>query len=122
MSAMPSTMKLGMAIAFLGAIVAFASMAFAWDGTVECAPLVGINMASAMMFFAVAGCFSTYSPVKASTIVALSAVAIAMALLAGIFSAMMPVICVFLVILGVVCLMCGNLPSTKDFVETNRVI
>ena len=122
MSAMPSTMKLGMAIAFIGAIASFVSMALAWDGTVECAPLVGINMASAMMFFAVAGCFSTYSPVKASTIIALSAVAIAMVIIAGIFSTMNPVLCVFLVILGVACLMCGNLPSTKDFVETNRVI
>ena len=99
-------MKLGMGIAFLGAIVAFACMAWIWDGLVESAPLICLDMAVAMIFFAVAGCFSTYSPVKASTVVVLSALTIAFSIVATIFGAMDPIWCVLLVIFGIICIFC----------------
>jgi hypothetical protein len=122
MSEMPNTMKLGMAAAFIGAIIAFFTMAQAWNGSVDSLTLVGVCMATAMIFFAVAGCFSTYSPVPGSTAVVLSALAIAFPFIAAIYGAMLPIYALFLVLLGVVCIFCANLPSTKDYIETNRVI
>ena len=109
-------------LAFLGAIAGFVSMAQAWDGTVDSAPYVGIAMAVAMIFFAVAGAFSTYSPVKGSTVLVLSALAIAFSVIAAIYGAVAPICGVLLVIYGVVCVFCANLPSTKEFIETSRVI
>ncbi len=122
MNAMPNTMKLGMALAFVGAIVAFAAMAMAWDGTTDCAALVGIDMAVAMIFFATAGCFSAYSPVKGSTVVVLSALTIAFSVIATFYGGMEIYVGILLVILGAICVFCGNLSSTKDYVDANRVI
>ena len=122
MSTMPNTMKLGMAAAFLGAIVAFISMAMAWDGTTDCAALVGIDMGVAMVFFAVAGCFSAYSPVKGGTVVVLSALTIAFTVIAAFYGAMPALSVIILVVCGLVCVFCGNLPSTKNYVDANRVI
>ncbi len=122
MSETPSTMKLGMAVAFIGAIIAFVAMAQAWDGEVESTPYVGVDMAVAMVFFAVAGCFSAYSPVKASTVLVLSALTIAFSVIAAIYGAMMPILAVVLVILGVLCVFLANLDSTKTYVETSRII
>jgi len=115
-------MKLGMALAFLGAIGAFVSMAMAWSGFVESAPIVGLDMLAAMVFFAVAGCFSTYSPVKAPTVVVLSALSIAFSVIAAIFNAMNPIVCIILVAFGIICMFCGNLPSTKDYIDANRLV
>ncbi|MBR4685604.1 MAG: hypothetical protein IKP04_03665 [Candidatus Methanomethylophilaceae archaeon] len=122
MSAMPNTMKIGMGVAFVGAIIAFASMAYAWDGTVECTPCVGINMVVSMVFFAVAGCFSSYSPVKGSTVIVLSALTVAFTVIAAIYGAMMPILAIILVILGILCVAIGSMGSTKNYVDTNRVI
>ena len=122
MNAMPATMKLGMAAAFIGAIIAFASMAMIWDGDLDKAPLVGVALATTMCFFATAGCFTSYSPVKASTVVVLSAIAIAFALVAGIYGANSAIVTVVLVILGAICVFCGNLDTTKDYVEANRMV
>jgi len=115
-------MKLGMAVAFIGALIAFVAMIFAWNGDIDDAPLVGADMAVAMMFFAVGGCFSAYSPVKASTILVLTVLAIAFSIVAAYFGAMMIVFAVILVILGFICIVFANSSGTKDYVETNRII
>jgi hypothetical protein len=122
MSDMPNTMKVGMAVGFIGAIIALVAMSMTWAGTVDSAALVGLDMAAAMMFFAVAGTMSSYSPVKASTIVVLSAIAIAFSVVASIYGAMEPICGVILVICGIVCVAVGGMPSTSEYVETNRVI
>ena len=115
-------MKLGMAVAFIGAIIAFYTMIQAWTGEVESAPYVGIDMAAAMLFFAAAGCFSSYSPVKGSTVIVISALAIAFSIIAAVYGAMEPIFAIVLVILGAVCVFCGNLPSTQDYIEEARII
>ena len=122
MTTQPNTMKLGMAIAFIGAIGAFVSMAMAWNGTVESAPIVGLNMLVVMCFFAVAGSFSTYSPVKGSTVIVLSALPVVFSIIAIIHGAMSPVCGVFFAILGIACIVLARLPTTKDYVEANRLI
>ena len=122
MSETPSTMKLGMAIAFIGAIIALYTMIQAWTGEVESAPYVGIDMAAAMMFFASAGCFSSYSPVKGSTVIVISAIAIALSIIGAVYGSMEPIFAVILVILGAVCVFCGNLPSTQEYIEEARII
>jgi len=122
MSEQPKTMKLGMGVAFIGAIIAFATMASAWDGSVDSAPLVGLDMAVAMIFFAVGGCFSTYSPVKGSTVLVLSGLTVAFSIIAAIYGAMAPAIAVILVIIGILCMVVANMPSTKDYVENARII
>lgn len=122
MSDMPNTMKLGMGCAFLGAIVAFASMAAAWNGTVDSAALVGVDMAAAMMFFAVAGSFSTYSPVKGNTVVVLSALATAVPIIAGIFGAMGVLFTLICAVLGIVCIVIASMQSTREYVDNSRVV
>lgn len=122
MSEMPNTMKLGMGCAFLGAIVAFASMAAVWDGSVESATLVGVDMAVAMMFFAVAGSLSAYSPVKGETVTVLSSLATAVAIVAGIIGAMTVFFTLVCAALGVVCIVVSSLQSTRDYVGNSRVI
>ena len=115
-------MKIGMLIAFIGAIVAFVAMAQTWDGSLDSAPYVGVDMAVAMIFFAVAGCFSTYSPVKSSTVLVLSGLTVAFSIIAAIYAAMPAIVAVLLVILGLACMTVANLPSTKDYVENARII
>lgn len=122
MNATPNIMKLGMGLAFVGAICSFVAMAMVWDGSVGTAAIVGVDMAVALIFFAVAGCFSTYSPVKTSTITVLSAIAVAAAIIAAIFGGMNVVLAVILAILGALCVFCSTSDSTKSYVETNRVI
>ncbi len=122
MSAMPNTMKLGMALGFLGAIAAFVSMAMAWDGSVDSAAGVGLNMAVSMMFFAIAGCLSSYSPVKPATITAISAVAIGLTFIACILGVMSVVFGILLVAIAAICMVIGGMDTTKDYVDTNRVI
>ena len=122
MSAMPNTMKLGMAAAFVGAIVAFVSMAMLWDGNIDTAPSVGIAMATAMIFFAVAGSFTSYSPVKGSTVLVLSAIAIGFSIIAGVYGSVSILAAIILIALGAVCVFCANLDTTKDYVDTNRMI
>jgi len=122
MSEMPVTMKIGMAAAFLGAIVAFGSMAWAWNGSVDSAALVGLDMAAAMMFFAVVGSFTTYSPVRGNTVVVLAALATAMPIVAGIFGAMSVFFALVCIVLGLVCIGIASFASTRDYVDANRVI
>ena len=122
MSETPNTMKLGMAVAFIGAIIAFVAMARAWTGDVDSTPYVGVDMAVAMIFFAAAGCFSSYSPVKGSTVLVISALTIAFSVVAAIYGAMEPIVAVVLVILGAICIFLANLESTKTYVDTNRII
>ncbi len=122
MSSVPNIMKLGMAMAFIGAIIAFVAMAYAWDGTVESAPNIGVCMAVATIFFAVAGSFSTYSPVKDTTVFVLSLLTIAFSILGGVYGAIDPVITVFLAIIGAVCVFCANSPVTSAYIEEARII
>jgi len=122
MNATPNIMKLGMGLAFIGAIIAFVAMAYAWDGNLATAPIIGVDMGVAMIFFAVAGCFSTYSPVKAPTITVLAALAVAFSVIAAIFGGMNFFLAIVLAILGALCVFCSTSESTKDYVETNRVI
>ncbi len=122
MSELPNTMKVGMAVGFIGAVIALVTMSMVWNGTVESATLVGLDMATAMMFFAVAGTMTTYSPVKASTIVVLSAIAVALSIVSSIYGAMDPLVGVALVACGIICGAIGGMSTTVDYVENNRVI
>lgn len=122
MSEMPPTMKIGLAAAFIGAIVAFIAMASAWTGDVSSAGYVGVDMAVAVVFFGVAGSFTTYSPVRGNTIIVLAAIAVASSIIGGICGAMPAYMTVILLILGLVCLFVANMSTTKDYVDGNRVI
>jgi uncharacterized membrane protein YccC len=79
-------------------------------------------MAAAMMFFAVAGSFSTYSPVKGKTVVVLSALATAFPIIAGILGAMAVIFTLICCVLGVVCIAVASMQSTREFVDNSRVI
>jgi len=122
MSEMPNTMKIGMAAAFIGAVCAFIAMASIWTGEIDSLGLVGVDMAVAVIFFGVAGSFTSYSPVKGTTIMVLSAIATGASIIGGIYGAIPAAAAVFLAILGVVCILIANLGSTRDYVDSNRVI
>jgi len=114
-------MKVAMGIAFIAAILALVGMAFDWKGTVESATYVGFDMLIATMFFAIGGSFSSYSPVKANTVVVLSVVAIICTAIAGIVGAISPGTAVGFIIVGIVLAVIGNSGSVRTYVEQNRV-
>lgn len=120
MSKMPTTMKIGMGVAFLAAILGFAGMAYAWNGSVDSAPLVGLCMLVSMIFFAVAGCFSSYSPVKSGTVIVLSALAVAFVVISLIWGAMILGIGIILLVLGIACVALASFSGTKNWIDTNR--
>ncbi len=114
-------MKVGMGIAFIAAILALVGMAFDWKGTVESATFVGFDMLIATMFFAVGGCFSSRSPVKANTVVVLSVVAIICTIIAAIVGAMNPAAAVGFIIVGIILAVIGNTDSVRNYVDQNRL-
>ncbi len=122
MSAMPQKMVAGVAIGFVGGILALAAMAYAWDGTLDSATLIGLDMLVAVLFFAVAGCFTKHSPVPGSTITVLSAICVAFTLIAMYYEAMFLWLGVILVILGIVNVAFAVSPSVSKWVDSNRVI
>ena len=80
--AMPKKMVAGSAVGLFGGIIALAVMAATWDGTLDCIVKVGLDMLVSVSFFAAAGTFMKYSPVQGSTMVVLSALAVAFTLVA----------------------------------------
>jgi len=114
-------MKVGMGLAFITAILALVLMAYVWKGSPESAARVGLDMLVATMFFALAGCFSSHSPVKTNTIIVLSGLTVAFVIIAAIFAAMSPGTAVFFVIMGIICGVIGNMGCTRNYVEQNRV-
>lgn len=122
MTATPKTMALAMGLGFIGAIGALVAMAYAWKGTVDSASLVGLDMLVALIFFAVAGCFSSQTPVKSDTVVVISALAIAFVIVATMYGAM-PIWAGFVFFaIGAICIVCGCLPSTKNYIDTKKSV
>lgn len=122
MGAMPQKMVFGVAVGFIGGILALAAMAYAWNGTVDSMTLIGLDMLVAVLFFAVAGCFTKYSPVPGSTIAVLSAICVAFTLIAMFYEAMFMWLGVILVVLGIVNVIFAVSPSVTKWVDSNRVI
>lgn len=115
-------MKIGTALGFLGGIIALAAMAASWEGDIDSMYLVGLNMFVAVMFFAVAGTFTRYSPVRGSTVVVIGAVAAAAVIIAALYGATYLWISALLLIIAAVCIMIGACPHVTKWVDSNRVI
>ena len=122
MGAMPSKMKIGAAAGFVGAILALAFMAAAWDGSTDAIYVVGLDMLVSMMFFAAAGTFMKYSPVQGSTMPVLSALTIVFTIIAQIYGAFEIWQTIILLILGAVCLLCAACPTVAGWVDGNRKV
>lgn len=122
MGAMPSKMKIGAAAGFVGAILALAFMAAAWDGSTDAIYVVGLDMLVSMMFFAAAGTFMKYSPVQGSTMPVLSALIIVFTIIAQIYGAFEIWQTIVLLILGAVCLLCAACPAVTGWVDGNRKV
>lgn len=105
----------------IGGIIALASMAYTWNGTLESASLIGLNMLVAVMFFAVAGCFTNYSPVKGTTIMILSALCAAFTVISMMFDAMLVWVGIVLVVLGIVNILFAACPTVTKWVDGNRI-
>jgi len=122
MGAMPSKMKIGAAAGFVGAILALAFMAAAWDGSTDAIYVVGLDMLVSMMFFAAAGTFMKYSPVQGSTMPVLSALIIVFTIIAQIYGALEIWQTIVLLILGAACLLCAACPTVAGWVDGNRKV
>lgn len=120
MGAMPKKMSFGMGIGFIGGILAVVAMAQTWNGTVDSIYLVGLDLLVLTAFFAVAGTFSKYSPVKGSTMALLSAVAIAVSAVALFYEALPLWMGIVLIVLGLVALLCAACPTVTGWVDANR--
>lgn len=118
--AMPTKMVAGAAVGLFGGIVALAVMAATWDGSLDCIVGVGLNMLVSVAFFAAAGTFMKYSPVQGSTMVMLSALAVAFTLVALIYEAMPIGYGLLLIVLGIVSVLCAACPTVTSWVDANR--
>ncbi len=120
MSAQPKKMIAGMAVGLVGAIIALAAMAYSWNGDVDSIYNVALNMLVAMMFFAVAGGFSKQAPVAGKTLVVLTAVNVAFAVIATIYSATFIQVEFVLVVLAVVEVLCAACPKVIKWIDNTR--
>lgn len=120
MGAMPKKMVAGAIIAMFGGIVAFAAMANAWDGSLDCVYSVGLNMLVSVAFFAAAGTFMKYSPVQGSTMIVLSALTIAFTIIALVYGAMAIWMGFLLIALGAAAVLCAACPTVTSWVDSNR--
>lgn len=120
MSAQPKKMIAGMAIGLVGAIIAFAAMAYSWDGNLDNIYSVALNMLVAMMFFTIAGGFSKQTPVMGKTLIVLAALNVAFSIVALVYSSTFIEIEVVLIILAVVEVLCAACPKVTKWIDTTR--
>lgn len=120
MANQPNKMKIGVALGMLGGIIALVAMAYAWNGTVDSMYTVGMNMLTAVMFFAVAGTFTKYAPVCGNTVLVISALAMAVTVIGALYSATFLAVSVVLAIIAVCCILVGACPNTSHWVDSNR--
>lgn len=120
MSATPFKMKAGMAVAIIGAIWSFILMSQAWDGSLDSVYVVGLAMFVCVMFFATAGAFTKFCPVKGSTVLVLSVVTAAVVILAMVYEAIPLIEGIILVILAIICIVCGACPGVVSWVDERR--
>ncbi len=121
MAAMPKKMVFGFALGMLGGIVALIAMAYAWDGTVDCMPIVGLNMLVAAMFFAVAGTFTKNVPVPGNTMVVLAAFCEAMVILSILYDGANIWLNLALAVLGAANILFAACPTVSMWVDAQRV-
>lgn len=122
MSAMPKKMVAGVAVGFLGGVIAIAAMAHAWTGDLSNTSAVALNMLVAMMFFAVAGGFTSYAPVKGKTLIVLAAINAAFVVIAAAYSSTFVVLELFLLILAVIEILCAACPTVTKWVDATRSV
>lgn len=120
MSSMPKKMIAGVAIGFLGGIIAIAAMAQSWTGSLDSINAVALNMLVATTFFAVAGAFTRCAPVKGKTIVVLAAINAACVVVATAFSATFLAVEGILIILAAIEILCAACPTVSKWVDTAR--
>lgn len=122
MAVQPNYMKIGVALGMLGGIISMAALAYSWGGDLDGLYGAGLNMLCAVMFFAVAGAFTRYSPVAGNTVIAICAVAIASAVVSMLYDATSLWIDALLVVIGAFCLLVAAHPGTTNWVDSNRII
>lgn len=120
MSEVLPKMVIGEALGLLGGVIGIVATAYAWNGTVECAPLVGMNLLVAMMFFAAAGTFTKYSPVKGTTITVLAALCVAFTVIGLFYETMILWLGLILIVLGIALIACGACPGVVNWTDQNR--
>lgn len=120
MGSMPTKMVAGLGLGLFGGVVALALMANAWDGTVDSVANVGVCMLVSCMFFAVAGTFTKYSPVKGTTMLVLSALCVIFTVGALIYGAISFWMSILLIIVGFIAMLCAACPMTEHWVDLNR--
>ena len=110
--ALPNKMKFGIALGLLGGIIALVAMAYSWGGELDDMYPVGLNMLVAVMFFAAAGTFTKYSPVKGDTVLVISALAMAVTVIAAVYEATFLWVSILLAVIAVCCILIGACPNT----------
>ncbi len=121
MATMPPKMKIGFGLGMLGGIVALIAMAWSWNGALDNMYPVGLNMLTAVMFFAMAGTLSNQAPVAGSTVLAIAAVALASVVIGFIYGATLPVISIILALIGIGCVLIGACPNVSAWIDSERI-
>lgn len=122
MAVQPNYMKAGVALGMLGGVISMIALAYSWTGDLDGLYGAGLNMLCAAMFFAVAGTFTSHSPVPGNTAIALCAVAIAAAVVDMLYDGTLLWIGGLLVVIGAVCLLIAAHPGTTHWIDANRLV
>lgn len=121
MASMPKKMVFGTTLGVVGGIIALAAMFVAWDGTLDCMPLVGLNMLVTVMFFAVAGAFTKHVPVPGNTVLVLATVCEAAVILSILYDASYLWLNLILAVIGAVNILFAACPTVTGWVDAERV-
>lgn len=122
MTVQPNDMKIGSTLGVVGGIISIAALAYGWDGGLEGLYGVGLNMLCAVMFFALAGAFTKYSPMAGKSVAGICAVTIAAVVIGMLYSATFLWVSILLLIIAAVCLLIAACPNTSNWIDGNRVI
>lgn len=122
MAAQPNDMKIGTALGMLGGIISIAALGYCWDGGLDGLYGAGLNMLCAVMFFALAGAFTRYSPVAGNSVIGISAVAIASVVIGVLYDATLLWVSILLLVIAIACLLIAACPKTVGWIDGNRVI
>lgn len=120
MTETPNKMIFGAALGIIGGIIAIGALAASWDGTLDCMTNVGMNMFVAVMFFAVGGAFTKFTPVQGSTVLVLAAVCEAAVILSILYECSYIWLNLILAVLGAVNIVLAACPGVTNWVDAHR--
>ncbi|MDO5861685.1 MAG: hypothetical protein Q4Q58_02675 [Thermoplasmata archaeon] len=122
MSDVPNKMRIGFGLGLLGGVISIVAMSYAWTGVLDDMYTVGLLMLVAVMFFGTAGTFTQYSPVSGNTSLVISAMTLAVVVIAALYDATFIWVSVILAVVALCCILVAACPGTTKWIDGNRIV